>query len=136
MTKSKSILRALAISQLALIGVETIVGLIVAGSFPNEGGNRIFNSIATMLFLAFAIPAIMTVLSAAVLAKPKNKIASAEAKRAFSTQKILFVLCILLVIPSFALASQGFVFFAVNCVLGIVLWPLVNKESKNFDFGQ
>ncbi|MEO0313073.1 MAG: hypothetical protein RL140_303 [Actinomycetota bacterium] len=125
-------LQGLALGQLGLIGLETVLGVIAATSFPNEGGNRIFNSLVTMLLIAFAIPAFMTIFSAAKLAKPKAKITPQEAKSAFGTQKALFIICILLLVPAIFLALNGFVFFALNCVLGIGIWPMVNKESKSF----
>jgi cobalamin synthase len=97
-------------------------------AFPNEGGNGIFNTLVAMLLFAFAIPAVMTFMSAGTLALPKERSSEQARKSAFGTQKGLFVLCIVLLVPSIALALNGFVFFAINCVLGIVLWPLMKKE--------
>jgi hypothetical protein len=121
-------LQGLALGQLGLIGLESVLGVIAATSFPNEGGNRIFNTLATMLLMVFAIPAVMTFYSAGILVKPKEKIDLTAAKSAFAMQKTLFIVCIFLVVPSIALAFNGFVFFAINCVLGIVLWPIMKKE--------
>ena len=125
-------LQALAIGQLALVASETVLGLLAMTAFPNEGGNGIFNTLVAMLLLAFAIPAVMTFYSAGILVKPKEKIAPSAAKSAIAMQKALFIVCIVLVIPSISLAFNGFVFFALNCVAGLVLWPMVNKESKSF----
>jgi heme A synthase len=123
-------LQALAIGQLALVGLETVLGILAITAFPNEGGNGIFNTLVAMLLFAFAIPAVMTFMSAGKLALPKERSSEQAWKSAFATQKGLFVLCIVLLIPSISLALNGFVFFAINCVLGIVLWPFVNKERK------
>lgn len=130
MKKGITRLQALAIGQLVLVGTETILGVLAMTSFPNEGGNRIFNTLTVMLFFAFAVPAIMTFMSAGTLALPKQGSSEQALKTAFGTQKGLFILCILLLIPSISLAFNGFVFFAINCVLGIVLWPFVNKERN------
>ena len=114
--------------QLVLVGSETVLGVLAMTSFPNEGGNGIFNTLVALLFLAFLVPAVMTFLSAGTLALPKHRSTEQHYKLAFGTQKGLFILCIVLLIPSIFLAFNGFVFFAINCALGIVLWPIVNKE--------
>jgi heme A synthase len=131
MKKGITRLQAIAIGQLLLIGVETILGVMAVVSLSNEGGSGINYSISRMMLFVFSIPAIMIFISARTLALPQNRTTDQARKFAFRTQKGLFIVCCLLVIPAVLLAIQGFVPFAVNCVLGIVLWPIVNKDSKS-----
>lgn len=126
----ESTLQRLALGQLILIGLETVFGIIATFLLPAEGGNGIVHSIALLLISAFAIPACLTIVSAAILVKPNTGISAKQTRLARGIQLVLFILCILLLVPSVSLATQGFVVFAVNCVLGLVLWPMVNKESK------
>ena len=128
-------LQGLAIAQLGVIGLETVLGIVAAINFAKpefEGGegNGLGGQLAFMMLLAFSVPAIMTFISAGRLALPMERSSEQALKSAFGTQKGLFILCILLLIPSISLALNGFVFFAINCVLGIILWPFVNKEKK------
>ena len=129
-------LQGLAIAQLGVIGLEIVLGVVAAANFAKpeiEGGegNGLSGQLALMMLLAFALPAIMTFISAGTLALHENRTSEQARKSAFGTQKGLFIMCVVLLIPSVALAFNGFVFFAINCVMGIVLWPLMKKEMNS-----
>jgi heme A synthase len=126
-------LQFLAMGQLGLIVLETALGVISAinfakPEFEGEEGNGLSGQIATLMFVAFTIPAVLTLKSAGTLALPNSRSSEQARKSAFVTQKGLFILCIVFLIPSSWLALNGFIFFAIDCLLGIILWPIIRKE--------
>ena len=136
MTNKKGLtrLQGVALSQIILISIQLALGVLFIGwsngpAFAGHGSNT-FGQMATLLFVAFCIPAIPVLLSALVFVKPREKASDQGWVVARRTQLTVFIFCLATLIPAIALVANGFPFFAVDCVLGIIFWVLVNKDTK------
>lgn len=127
-------LQITALVQIILISIQLGLGfyLLVISAIPEFGGSSVntFNQIAVLLFAAFLAPAIPTLISASVLCKSPSKVTDEALRSARRKQMLLFVFCILALVPAISLAINGFWPFAIDCVLGIIFWVIVNKETS------
>lgn len=126
-------LQGVALSQIILISIQLALGLFFIAwsngpAFSGSGSNT-FGQVAILLFVAFCIPAVPVLLSALVFVKPREQVSDQGWVVARRTQLTVFVFCLATLIPAIALVANGFPFFAVDCVLGIIFWALVNKDT-------
>lgn len=122
--------------QIFLIVGQAALGILamVNTAQPEPGGEassiNTLNQLVVLLLIAFAIPALLVLISAAQLTKPITKEIKDQVKTAYRTQKAVFVICVLATIPSLALAFNGFWVFLADCIFGIFSWTVMRKELK------
>lgn len=129
------------VQKLAWLQIVLIVGQFALGilvlvntSMPEPGVEtpsfNTLNQIVVLLLFAFAIPAILVLLSAAQLTKPITDETKNQVKAARGLQTTVFVICVLATIPSLVLAFNGFVVFLADCIFGIFSWIVIRQELK------
>ena len=127
-------LRKVALSQIILISVQLFLGAMVlaAASVQEdpESSLNTYGQVATLIFVAFCIPAIPVLLSATVLIKSREKVSDHSWSLARKTQLTVFIFCLATLLPAIFLLANGFPFFVIDCILGIIYWVLVNRDTK------
>ena len=132
--KQLSRLQIIAGFQLSSIIIQLALGIVVlvVSSVPEFSDQSVntYNQIVVMLLIVFLVPAIPTLTSAWTMIRPLEVIPAKTRVTAYKTQLFVFIFCLLTVVPSFFLATNGFWVFFADCVLGIISWFLVRQDLK------
>ena len=130
-------IQKLAWVQIVLIVAQLSLGLLALfnSSQPEPGEEtpsiNTLNQIIVLLLFAFAIPALLVVVSAIQLTKPITEESKGKVKSAQGMQKSVFVICVVASIPSLTLALNGFWVFLADCIFGIFSWIVMRKEIRD-----
>jgi len=120
-----------ALAQVMLLSLQVLLGVVALVNVSTPDTDSSINTslqVGYMLFMTYLVMAVPAMISAWRLLQPATEANQKERRVAFRTQQVLFFFCIVLIIPSTSLAFNGFVFFAIDCLLGMIFWLMISRE--------